>query len=59
MDLSLRRRNRVAGTVAGVGADGELQLLCEQTTGNCPKYITVSVGPALPASAEQNGGRVS
>ncbi|WP_329129492.1 pyridoxamine 5'-phosphate oxidase family protein [Streptomyces sp. NBC_01476] len=38
IDLSLRRRVRVNGTLTGVGADG-LEIDAEQAYGNCPQYI--------------------
>lgn len=62
IQLETRRRNRVNGTVAGVGPLG-FTLRVDQSFGNCPQYIQVRVpefrrdprqhvpGPALRADA--------
>ncbi|KAI3438091.1 hypothetical protein D9Q98_000533 [Chlorella vulgaris] len=56
LDLATRRRNKVNGTVASLDGDGGLEVHCEQTVGNCPKYIQtrqVQLDPARLAKLQR------
>ncbi|MCG2585041.1 pyridoxamine 5'-phosphate oxidase family protein [Massilia sp. TS11] len=46
--LPTRRRNRVNGRIDSLDREG-ITLAVEQTTGNCPQYITVRSWPGPPA----------
>jgi uncharacterized protein len=65
IELHTRRRNRVNGTIAAVGAaaGGAMHVLVDQSFGNCPQYIQarapVDVVTGAPGDAHAEGARLS
>jgi len=55
IELDTRRRNRMNGTVTGVGA-GSFSVRVGQSFGNCPQYIQARA-PSFAGAAGHDGGR--